>query len=189
MNNSRKYVGHKQLGIFPSRGTITVVSISDRAVAYPLPHYVRHSPDGFNWGYGGSGAMETARCILYDHLGHDPATELYRRFCQDVIAVLPTEGFTLLPEQIELWRKNINTPIAVGILIKNATESATRIDGALELARSHGQTDGDHHKLWVIDQMVRALLGDEASYTQWVADYCNGEDGADTYAWDTGIAP
>jgi len=40
-----------------------------------------------------------------------------------------------------------------------------------------GYIDGAHHKQWVIDQMVRALLGD--GYEEWV-----GDD-----EWDTGVAP
>jgi hypothetical protein len=35
----------------------------------------------------------------------------------------------------------------------------SRIAKALELASEYGTTDGDHHKMWVIDQMVRALTG------------------------------
>lgn len=34
-----------------------------------------------------------------------------------------------------------------------------RVDAALEIARKHGDTDGAHHKQWVIDQMMRALSG------------------------------
>lgn len=34
-----------------------------------------------------------------------------------------------------------------------------RIAMALRLAESFGGIDGDHHKTWVIDQMVRALTG------------------------------
>lgn len=34
-----------------------------------LRHHVRHSPTGFEWGYGGSGPAELARCILIDVLG------------------------------------------------------------------------------------------------------------------------
>jgi hypothetical protein len=34
-----------------------------------LAHHVRHSPDGFSWGYGGSGPAELARCILLDAFG------------------------------------------------------------------------------------------------------------------------
>jgi hypothetical protein len=37
-------------------------------------------------------------------------------------------------------------------------EALRRIAKALELA-DYGTVDGDHHKMWVIDQMVRALLG------------------------------
>ena len=46
---------------------------------------------------------------------------------------------------------------------------------------------GDHHKQWVLDQIVRELTGD--NYNKWVADYEAGEDGPKTYHWDTGIAP
>lgn len=62
-----------------------------------------------------------------------------------------------------------------------------RIDRAIEFAVRFGGIDGDHHKTWVIDQMVRALAGED--YDQLVKDACDGEDGPDTYGWDTGIAP
>ena len=58
---------------------------------------------------------------------------------------------------------------------------------ALEVAQRHGGTDGDHHKAWVIDQMVRALMG--YGYDQFVADTCAGEEGPDSYFWGVGIAP
>jgi hypothetical protein len=61
------------------------------------------------------------------------------------------------------------------------------IDKALELAIRYGGIDGAHHKTWVIDQMVRALTGDE--YDKTVKDACNGEDGPETYSWDVGIPP
>lgn len=62
-----------------------------------------------------------------------------------------------------------------------------RIKTALGLAWSYGQIDGAHHRLWVIDQMVRALLGEE-EYNKWVEAY-ETPDGEDYYEWDTGIAP
>ena len=58
---------------------------------------------------------------------------------------------------------------------------------ALGFASLYGQTDGAHHKAWVIDQMVRCLTGDD--YESWVAGWCYGEDGPDTYSWDEGVAP
>jgi len=61
------------------------------------------------------------------------------------------------------------------------------IERAIELAVKYGGIDGDHHKAWVIDQMVRVLAGGE--YDRIVRDACSGEDGPDTYSWDVGIAP
>lgn len=61
-----------------------------------------------------------------------------------------------------------------------------RIKEALSLAWQYGQIDGSHHRLWVIDQMVRALLGEE--YSKWVEAY-ETPDGQDYYEWNTGIAP
>lgn len=62
-----------------------------------------------------------------------------------------------------------------------------KIKKAIELAVDYGSNDGGHHKMWVIDQMVRILAGD--GYDQIVSDAKDGEDGPDTYAWDEGIAP
>jgi len=66
-------------------------------------------------------------------------------------------------------------------------DAQTRIDAALAVADSFGGTDGDHHKAWVIDQMVRAMLGDK--YEEWVREHCDGEDGAYTYEWPVGVPP
>lgn len=62
-----------------------------------------------------------------------------------------------------------------------------RIYKAIMLAVQYGGIDGDHHKAWIIDQMVR-ILADE-NYDQIVRDACGGEDGPETYEWDCGIAP
>ena len=63
-----------------------------------------------------------------------------------------------------------------------------RIEGALSIAWSYGQIDGSHHKMWVIDQMVRALCGSEEEYVKWVEEYEAPLLG-DYYKWDIGIAP
>lgn len=68
-----------------------------------------------------------------------------------------------------------------------AKEQKKRIDKALFVAIEHGGTDGDHHKAWVIDQMVRALAGKD--YEHIVALAKMGQDGPDTYEWDEGIPP
>ncbi len=62
-----------------------------------------------------------------------------------------------------------------------------RIQAALEVAYDFGDTDGAHHKQWVIDQMVRALTAHE--YEEWVANRKAGDHGPETYGWEEGIAP
>ncbi len=63
-----------------------------------------------------------------------------------------------------------------------------RIEKALSIAWSYGQIDGGHHRLWVIDQMVRALFENEDEYKSWVKAY-ETPDGEDYWEWNTGIAP
>ena len=62
-----------------------------------------------------------------------------------------------------------------------------RVEEALEIAIQYGGIDGDQHKAWVIDQMVRALTADR--YNEFVERAKEGEDGPNTYHWDEGIAP
>jgi hypothetical protein len=52
-----------------------------------------------------------------------------------------------------------------------------------------GQYDGAHHKMWVIDQIVRIITGDD--YEAWVTWFRGEEDeyGDFEYSWDEGIAP
>ena len=64
-----------------------------------------------------------------------------------------------------------------------------KIKEALRIAFEYGQIDGDHHKLWVIDQMVRALTRDD--YDKWIEEYeeVDEETGESQYFWEEGIAP
>ena len=72
-------------------------------------------------------------------------------------------------------------------MAKFETEEKEPVQAALEIAFRFGGIDGEHHKAWVIDQMVRALTGD--GYVEWVKEACDGEDGPETYEWDEGIPP
>lgn len=64
-----------------------------------------------------------------------------------------------------------------------------RIKKALDIAWDYAQCDGSHHKMWVIDQMVRALCGSEEEYEKWVGEYTKPLEDGDYYPWDIGIAP
>jgi len=63
-----------------------------------------HSPDGFSWGYGGSGPAQLALAILLDMYGEELARKLYQDFKWDVIANFPQDGSWCLEHwQIEAW--------------------------------------------------------------------------------------
>jgi len=62
-----------------------------------------------------------------------------------------------------------------------------RVASAIELAIRYGGIDGSHHKMWVIDQMIRILAGDK--YEALIKEACDGEDGPETYEWDVVISP
>ena len=66
-------------------------------------------------------------------------------------------------------------------------ENEQRIKQALELIANYGGIDGGHHKMWVLDQVVRILT--EQEYDKWVELFQDGEYGPNTYEWDTGTAP
>jgi 20S proteasome alpha/beta subunit len=67
-------------------------------------------------------------------------------------------------------------------------EAHARIEKALTIIYEAGQIDGHHHKMWVIDQVVRHLMGDD--YEDWVAEYQGDpDDDANYYYWDEGVCP
>ncbi len=62
-----------------------------------------------------------------------------------------------------------------------------KISQAMDVAMKYGGIDEAHHKAWVIDQVLRYLLGDE--YDEAIALSCAGDDGPDTHTHDVGIPP
>lgn len=76
----------------------------DTGETFDLEHHVHHSPDGFSWGYAGSGPSELARCILWHHLGAEPHPACYQVFKFDV--VVPLDGdkpWELKSEDVDAW--------------------------------------------------------------------------------------
>jgi Family of unknown function (DUF6166) len=93
--------------------TADVVVLEEDGVR-PLAHHVRHSPNGFGWGYAGSGPSELARCILLDHFDLPGGTDTdwdsrrlpvsYQRFKFDVIARLDQhQPWSITARQIDEW--------------------------------------------------------------------------------------
>ena len=63
-----------------------------------------------------------------------------------------------------------------------------RVEKALKVAVLYAHCAGDHHRLWVIDQMVRALTGRQ--YKKFVAKITTDENGnSHPDLWDIGTVP
>ena len=89
-----------------AHGTKVLVATSDGD--YPLVHIVRHSPDGFEWGYGGSGPADLALSILTDAVGPELAERHYQAFKWTVVSGLPFEGWQIKEELIrEIGRAHV----------------------------------------------------------------------------------
>ncbi len=85
----------------------------------PLTHVCVHSPDGFEWGYPGSGPADLALAIMVDFLKEDPtkaqvyaktgqgspspAVHCYQKFKDKFVIGLPKERWTLTEEEIKKW--------------------------------------------------------------------------------------
>jgi len=57
-------------------------------------------------------------------------------------------------------------------------DDSVKLNRVLSLITEYGPIHGNHHKQWVLDQVIRILVDD---YSEWIK--ING------YKWDTGIAP
>lgn len=108
----KRYVASRT-GSGPGRGNTRVTVITEEANGSEERHQLElmhgrhpsqmHSPDGFEWGYGGSGPSELARCILWDHLGTEPHPACYQDFKAAFLANAAYQGFTVVDSQISSW--------------------------------------------------------------------------------------
>lgn len=65
---------------------------------------VYHSPDGFEWGYGGSGPADLALNILLQFVALPEAWRLHQQYKWDVIARLEQEGPHIISaESVKQW--------------------------------------------------------------------------------------
>ena len=64
-----------------------------------------HSPDGFSWGYLGSGPSQLALAILLEFLPKEKAKKYYQNFKQDIIVNLPKDNFEMPVDLVNKWIK------------------------------------------------------------------------------------
>mgnify|MGYP001606518427 CR=1 FL=1 len=64
---------------------------------------MNHSPDGFNWGFGGSGPAQLALALLFHYAELDQTKRWYEKFKADVIAILPQSDFEIPESLVRDW--------------------------------------------------------------------------------------
>jgi hypothetical protein len=84
-----------------------LVATKDGSVLSPEPSQKvwNHSPDGFQWGYGGSGPSQLALALLLDATGNsDLAVRLHQDFKRDFVCGWG-EKWEITTEEINVWVK------------------------------------------------------------------------------------
>ena len=97
----------KYFGIKSSIGSCQVFVKLNETDDVILKHIVRHSPDGFQWGYGGSGPSDLALSILTDYNNRYGLKGLninciYQRFKEDFL-ITAGRDLSINNEEIEKW--------------------------------------------------------------------------------------
>jgi len=100
---TKKEIGHCEVFVKEEH-------VSGAYVNYEIEHVERHSPDGFQWGYGGSGPADLALSILTDYCKRFKFDEsipekYYQKFKKDFIASSPDE-LNVTSDDIKEWLKN-----------------------------------------------------------------------------------
>lgn len=81
----------------------------------PTDEAKAQSPDGFAWGYGGSGPTALAHSILADHLGKLPPSNLTVSFRDTFLAPIDQDGeFLISEEQIRSFREGKEVTVDAG---------------------------------------------------------------------------
>ena len=99
-----KYYTGKRTNLGPN--DIFVIEDGNKKILDPSPSQklYNHSPDGFNWGYSGSGPAQAALGILLDCVGKNTAVLLYQLFKFEFVAVWGDE-FSISEKIIKNWIK------------------------------------------------------------------------------------
>ena len=65
---------------------------------------VNHSPDGFEWGYGGSGPSQLAFAIIYQETGNlKTARNCYQQFKREIIQNFKHDSWVLREGVVDEW--------------------------------------------------------------------------------------
>jgi hypothetical protein len=76
----------------------------------PSQRIVNHSPDGFAWGYGGSGPSQLALAVLMDLFPVADALAVYQDFKWAFVAMAGEDGFVFREDDV---RQFVNHKLAL----------------------------------------------------------------------------
>jgi len=78
----------------------------------PLKHIVHHSPNGFEWGYSGSGPADLALSILADYLGdYNKAWLWHQHFKFCFVAGFSEPGWELTGSEINKYLQEVQASV------------------------------------------------------------------------------
>lgn len=78
-----------------------------------------HSPDGFSWGYSGSGPAQLALGILADYFDDEFASRHYQSFKREVVSRQPDDqSLVILESEIITWVNNNNIDVRDGRILR-----------------------------------------------------------------------
>ena len=112
------------------------------------------------------------------------ALNWYRENTPNRVYVLNNKDIEMIQGLLDLYNKEKMNSSNLSEQLNKEKEKNNNILG---LVFQYGQIDGEHHKTWVIDQIVKTLTGE--NYEKWVQHYEYDEETGEEYEWDTGIAP
>lgn len=90
-------------------GESTVLVDGQALSPVPSQKVMNHSPDGFNWGYNGSGPAQLALAILLDYYGdRDYAIRMHQNFKAAIVARWPHDGgWKITSDEVEAACKEL----------------------------------------------------------------------------------
>ena len=121
----------------------------------PLAHVSYHSPDGFEWGYAGSGPADLALALLADYFDEPPefvlaalrsiwtprskAAALHQSFKERFVATEHWDEWQLDSDAIEAW---LQTP-AIQTRLAELAQEEDELAGIRRLAEEAERADAD----------------------------------------------
>ena len=103
MSRSTTYVGERD-GDGIGHVFIELYESGQLMRRFELPHIVKHSPTGMEWGFGGSGPSDLANSLLAHVIEvNGVASALYQQFKADVVSRLNQDGFRLTDAEVREW--------------------------------------------------------------------------------------